>query len=117
MKKISIFLVSCITALSVFAQYTNRGSTVTITVNGNRNRQVLVDGKDYTNSTNSVTTNNIPAPITITDLQAGQHTLQLVRANRYNNNSNNRAGNTRTFNTRQGYDVNITVNNDGSIQL
>src|SRR6476661_8071332 len=97
MKKISILLASCITALSVFAQYNNTqnnnsqynnniGSTVTITVNANRGRQVLVDGRNYsnkdnsviTNRDNSVVTNNVPVFITITDLRAGQHTLQLV---------------------------------------
>jgi hypothetical protein len=118
MKKILIFLVNCITALSVFAQYNNNsnsGSTVTITVNGNKNRQLLVDGKNYSGNTTSVITNNAPATITITDLQTGQHTLQLGRANQ--NNNNNRPNTTTTFNTRSGYDLQITVSNDGSVQL
>src|SRR6185503_9867689 len=120
MKKISIFLVSCIAALSVFAQY-NTGSTVKITVTGNQDRQVLVDGKNYsTINDNTVTTNPrasdyAPGFITITDLQPGQHTLELVRSsNQYNN---RRRNNTRTFNTRSGYDVELTVANDGSVTI
>jgi hypothetical protein len=122
MKKISIFLVSCITALSVFAQYNNSAGTVTITVNGNKNRQVLVDGKNYSANDNSIITNNprasdnAPGFITIPDLPAGQHTLQLTRGNQYNNN-NNRRNNSTTFSTRPGYDMQITVNDDGSVQL
>src|SRR6266478_2514484 len=78
MKKILTLLISCATALSVFAQY-NNASTVTITVNGNRSRQILVDGKSYSNNSNT--------------------------------------NNTTMFNTRPGYDMQITVNNDGSVQL
>ncbi|MFI5128366.1 MAG: DUF4476 domain-containing protein [Chitinophagales bacterium] len=121
MKKILVFLVSCVTTLSVLAQYYS-ASTVTITVNGNKNRQVLVDGKNYSATEpvindNSVITGNPPVSITITDLQTGQHKLELVRVNQNQNNNRNNRTNTKTFNTRAGYDMQIIVNNDGSVQL
>jgi hypothetical protein len=113
MKAISLFLISCCAVLSVYAQ--TRGETVTINVNSNRYQEVLVDGKAYpitnTSTTDMSGTNGV---VTITDLQPGQHTLEVVRVNQ---NPNNRRNNSRTFNLRSRYDLAITVNNDGSVQL
>ena len=106
MKSLLIFILSCLTALSVYAQ------TVTITVNGNRNRQVLVDGRSFTVD-NSTTSPTLKAPIIINDLQAGQHTLQIVRLNP-NTNTTNRTSST-TFNLRPGFDLEITINGNGSV--
>jgi hypothetical protein len=113
MKTLSIFLISWLTVVSLYAQ--NTGNTVTINLNSNRYQEILVDGKTYP-VTNTSTTGNtaINSVVTITDLQAGQHELQLVRVNQYNN---VRRNNTRTFNLRSRYDLSITVNNDGSIAL
>jgi Domain of unknown function (DUF4476) len=118
MKTLSILLVSFLTSLSVFAQ--NIVSTVTIQVNGNRNRQVIVDGKtysmaDYTNTSNGNSSTPVIDAVTITDLQPGQHTLQVWRTSQ--DNSNRRKATTTTFNIRSGYDMLITVNGDGSVQL
>ena len=94
MKSLIVFILSCLTALSVYAQ------TVTITVNGNRNRQVLVDGRSFTVD-NTTTSPTLKAPIIINDLQTGQHTLQIVRLNP-NTNTTNRTSST-TFTLRPGY--------------
>jgi len=112
MKAISIFLVSCFTALSLWAQ---RGNTVTININSDRYQEVLVDGKSYP-VTNMSTTDmsGMNGVVTITDLQPGQHTLEVVRVNQ---NTNNRRNNLRTFNLGSRYDLAIMVNNDGSVQL
>ena len=104
MKTISLFLISCTTALSVLAQ----NSTVTITVRGNNNEQVLVDGKSYVVSNDYNTNSN--TPITINDLQPGQHTLRVTRTDDIDNN-------TTTFNLRSGYDLQIIVTANGSVQL
>jgi len=120
MKKISIFLVSCLLALSVGAQ--NNMPTLTVQVNGNRNKEILVDSRSYTVTINTdINSSTAPAvPITIYDLQPGQHTLQVVRSNNYgNNNYNNNATTTNdaiSFNLRSGYDLLLTVNRDGSVQ-
>ena len=118
MKTISIFLIGCLTVLSVYAQTT--ANTVTITLNGSRYHDVVVDGKTYP-VTNSSTTNTagINGVVIISDLQPGQHTMQVVRtnSNNNNNNNNNRRINERTFNLRSRYDLAITVNNDGTVEL
>ena len=109
MKTISILLVSCFTTLSLWAQ---TGNTVTININSNRYQEVLVDGKSYPITTTSTTDMN--GIVTVTDLQPGQHTLDVVRINQ---NTNNRRNTSRTFNLRSRYDLAIMVNNDGSVEL
>jgi len=106
MKSLLVFILSCLTALSIYAQ------TVTITVNGNRNREVLVDGRSFTVE-NTTTSTTLKAPIIINDLQTGQHTLQVVRMNP-NTNTTNRTSST-TFTLRPGYDLEITINGNGSV--
>jgi hypothetical protein len=101
MKTLSLLLLSCLTALSVLAQNL---STATITVRGTRTERIIVDGQTY-----DVTNNT---PIVVSNLQPGQHTLQLVRANDVQD-----ADDSRTFYVRSGYDLMVTVNNNGSIQL
>ena len=115
MKSLSLFVISFLMALSVFAQ--TKASTITITSTGNRNRQVIVDEKSYT--LNAATTDGTtPAAnnaVIITDLQPGQHILQIVRNS--NNSSTNTTGrNNTTFTLRPGYDMEITINRDGSVQ-
>jgi hypothetical protein len=113
--KLSIMILACFISLAVAAQ---TGGTVNITVIGNRNKEVRVDGKTYTVNpvnTDVSSTAAVNSPIQITSLSTGQHSIEIVRTNRYNNTS--RTGNTTTFNLRSGYDLNITVNNDGSVQI
>jgi type II secretory pathway pseudopilin PulG len=107
MKSLLIFLIGCLTVISSFAQ----NPVVTIRVN-NRVQEVLIDGKSYpvTTSATSGTDYNI---VMITDLQPGQHELQVVR----NQNSNTRRNNTRTFNLRARYVLAITMYNDGTVEL
>ena len=112
MKAISIFIMSCFITLTLCAQ--TNSNTVTITLNANRYQQVLVDGKEYAVTNSSTNTSGMNGVVTITGLQPGQHTLEVVRMNQ---NTNARRNNSRTFNLRSRYDLAITVNNDGSVQL
>jgi hypothetical protein len=112
MKTISIFLIASVMSFTLYAQ--NTTNTVTIKLNSNRYQQVLVDGKPYPVNTSTTSTNGINGIVTITDLQPGQHELQVVRVNQ---NTNTTRNNSRTFNLRSRYDLAITVNNDGSIEL
>jgi len=123
MKKVSIFLVSSLMALSIGAQdelsrnAQGNSPTLTIKVEGNRNKEVVIDGRNYTVSFNNDINSGaatVNMPITISDLQPGQHSLRVVRNNSYNNNTS--MTNTVTFTLRSGYDLLVTVNSDGSIQ-
>jgi alpha-D-ribose 1-methylphosphonate 5-triphosphate synthase subunit PhnG len=113
MKTLLITLLSCFIGLTVWAQTT---PTVTIKVNGNRNREVRVDGENFMVSAETNSVNSPNAPITISQLALGQHTLQVIRANP-NNSNNTITGATTTFNLRANYDLKITVNQNGSVQL
>ena len=105
MKTIFLFLASCISVLSASAQSV---SNVTITVRGNNNEAIVIDNiehvvyNDYTTSTNT--------PIVVSNLQAGQHTLQIKRADEANPSST-------IFTTRTGYDLQIIIAANGSVQL
>ena len=105
MKTISVLIISCFTAVSVLAQTV---STVTINVRGNNTESIAIDGKSYTvsNDYNS----NTNQPIVVSNLLAGQHTLQIQRANEANSSST-------TFTTRNGYDLQIVIAGNGSVQL
>src|SRR6187401_658026 len=105
MKTIFLFLAGCTVTLSVLAQSV---STVTINVRGNNNQAIVVDNTEYVVSNNYTTNTN--TPIVVSNLQAGQHTLQIKRANEVNSSST-------TFTTRTGYDLQITIAGNGSVQL
>ena len=105
MKTFSILVLSCLATLSVFAQTT---STVTINVRGNNTEAVVVDGRSYTVTSDYNANTN--TPIVVSNLQAGQHTLQINRLNEANPSST-------VFTTRTGYDLQITITANGSVQL
>ncbi len=112
MKQVAIYLLSFFTALSVHAHQTITGSNVTITVNSNKGLQVYIDSKDY-NLVNAAT-NNIKATITVNNMEIGQHSLLFVLTNP--NKSGSERINT-VFNLRYGYDMNIKLNGNGSLEL
>jgi Ca2+-binding EF-hand superfamily protein len=104
MKTIAILLVSTIMAVSAIAQTV---STVTINVRGNNNDAIIIDGREYAVA-NDYTTNTNP-PIVVSNLQAGQHTLQIRRSNEVNPSST-------VFTIRTGYDLQITITANGAVQ-
>jgi hypothetical protein len=105
MKIFLSLLGSCLVALSSFAQYND----VILKVNGNKNRKVMLDGRVYNMSNTNPKANN--KSVTITDLQPGQHSIQVIRTNKTTNTV------TTSFTIRSGYDVTITVNGTGAVQL
>jgi hypothetical protein len=109
MKTFSLVLLTCLIGLSVSAQTT---PIVTITVNGSRIKEVRVDGQTYAVNTdvNAVSKN---LPITVNNLELGHHTIEVIRTTQ----SNTTRTNSTTFNLRTGYDMKITVNSNGSVQL
>ena len=107
MKTLYMLFISCLTGLSMFAQ-----STVTVTVRGNNNYQIMVDGREYA-ITRDLNDENNRGSVTVTNLQPGQHTLKLIS----NNANDNSDDNSSTFTIRSGYDVQIIVTNNGSLQI
>ena len=105
MKTIFLFLVSCITAISVSAQSV---STVTVNVRGNNNEAIVIDNTEYVVYNDYATNTN--TPIVVSNLQAGQHTLQIKRTDEANPSST-------IFTTRTGYDLQIIITANGSVQL
>ena len=105
MKTILIFLASSLMTISAIAQSV---STVTINVKGNKTDLIILDGKEYPVTTD--VNSNDKAPIVVSNLQAGQHTLQV----RHNDELNLAST---TFTIRTGYDMNITVTWNGAVQL
>ena len=104
MKTISMLAVGFALSLTVFAQTT---STVTVNIRGANNQSVVIDGKEYT-VTSDYNSNN--SPIVISSLAAGQHTLQIKRNDNLDLSST-------VFTVRNGYDLTITVAANGSVQL
>lgn len=105
MKTIFLFLAGCITAISVSAQSV---SNVTINVRGNNNEAIVIDNTEYVVYNDYATNTN--TPIVVSNLQAGQHTLQIKRADEANPSST-------IFTTRTGYDLQIIITPNGSVQL
>jgi hypothetical protein len=125
MKTLSLIIAVLFTVSSVSAQNNgydrndrnrrnfNNQSVVTVNVNSNSNNEIRIDGRDYGRGNNNV--------ISVTDLQPGQHTLQVIErrggtlggilGGRRNTNA------TTTFNVRPGYDEQITVNANGRTRV
>ena len=105
MKTIFLFLACCIIATSVSSQSV---SNVTINVRGNNNEAIVIDNTEYVVYNDHTTNTN--TPIVVSNLQAGQHTLQIKRADEANPSST-------IFTTRTGYDLQIIIAANGSVQL
>lgn len=105
MKKFFSILVSLFITGIVLSQ---TQSIVTINTTGNRNKQLVVDNKTYTITNTTATAEQT---ITINDLAAGQHSLDVVRVNQYNS----RLSTKTYFTVREGYDLAITIASNGSV--
>ena len=124
MKILSIFIVSIFTLLTVSAQYNNNGrqysnSIVTVTLN-NTNEQVLIDGRNYTSdNTNNNGNRGYNNSFQITDLQPGQHTLEINKGKKgiLGGLFGNKNISSTRFNIRDGYDTQISVNSNDRVQV
>ncbi|MBL0272646.1 MAG: DUF4476 domain-containing protein [Chitinophagaceae bacterium] len=112
MKQVSVYLIILFTALSVQAQQPVTASAVTISVYGNKNLRVSVDGKEY-NLFNTIISGS-KSTLTINNLEMGQHTLLFTRTDQ----PSNRTGRiSTTFNLRYKFDMLIKLNGNGSLEL
>lgn len=113
MKSIILVLVSITMFCSVQAQVrqNQRMGTVYVTVNGNKNLQVSIDGTVSSLPNSSGTVNKSNA---ITGLVEGMHDLTITGTE----NNSRRTNNIITqFNLRRNFDMYINVNADGSLEL
>jgi hypothetical protein len=110
MKYYSILLVSFLITFSASAQQTN--NTVTVTVDGNKNMQLSVGGRDYTLTNGSSTGNK--TTITVNNLEMGQQNFLLTRTD-LNSSQTDRVET--SFNLRYGYNLLIKVNSNSSLEL
>ncbi len=110
MKQAMIFFVTFCLAVSIQAQ--QRGSEVLITINGNKNLQLSLDGRDYPVTSSSISGNKTTLSITNLDMQ--QHTLLVTRINENNNRSQRISV---PFNLRNRFDMHVKVNGNGSLEL
>ena len=112
MKQLSIILISVLTMLSVTASPYINGDAVTISISGNKNLQVSIDGRDINAGSGTILANK--TTIAINNLTMGQHTLQVTRTDM---NSMRSGTITATFTLRNNFEMLINVNSNGSLEL
>lgn len=106
MKQISLTIISFLVAFTIYSQQII--NTVTIVVDGTKNIRVTVDGRNY----NLNSSNSNSSSISISNLVTGQHSFLATRTAQ---NTNERVST--TFNLRNGFDMLIKINANGSIEL
>lgn len=87
-------------------------SETIITVNGNKNLQLSLDGRDYAIISSNISGNK--TTISISNLEIRQHTLVVTRTGK---NSNRSERISTTFNLRNRFDMLVKVNGNGSLEL
>lgn len=120
MKSIIAFMISSTMALAVAAQTTNKVNIIFKSVNKNTaNYQVSVDGNNYYSNTNTKNTANYR--IALNNVTIGSHDLKVYRLKNksvaYNGKIQNTLIYSKTFEVRNGYDMNITVLASGKVQF
>jgi hypothetical protein len=118
MKRMYALLAGAIFSVTIQAQVVN------ISVQGNRNEQVIVNNVTYNIENN--TTTNLSKNITLNNLRPGEYSLRLIRINDNNVNDdkvplkdNNviRTTSVTSFTVRPGYDVAIAIFPNGIVQV
>ncbi|MEJ7822432.1 MAG: DUF4476 domain-containing protein [Chitinophagaceae bacterium] len=120
MKKFLIVLLSGFITLSVTAQ------SITLIFNGankNINYQAVLDGTSYYSNSSTYPVNSGRREITLSNQRVGSHTISVyrLRANSgtYRNQTNKKPYGTaiysKTFQIRQGYDMDIRINGNGRV--
>src|SRR5215213_2678970 len=103
MKTILSFIVMVFMAVTASAQ------NLSVTFNGNKNFQVIVDGATF-NSNDP--TNLVGNSLVFSNLTTGSHKVEIYKLN--NRNRSKRVYSS-TFNLNQNQDVRLTINNNGSV--
>lgn len=109
MKKILFFLPVLLLAGALSAQLTSN-RTATINVSGSRNKQIIIDDITYPVTTSAYGQQTI----VVNNLSLGPHTLELVRSGLSNVFG---ATDLTNFTVRQGYDLQINVSSNGTVNV
>ncbi|HEY9703404.1 MAG TPA: DUF4476 domain-containing protein, partial [Allocoleopsis sp.] len=112
MKQVFIFFIGLFTALSMYADKNIDGNILTITINGNKNLEVSVDGRDFNLSNGRMIGNK--TTIVLNNLEVGQHTLEITRTDPNTMRSDRISA---PFHLRTNYEMLINVNGNGSLEL
>jgi hypothetical protein len=112
MKQLSILFFGLLISFSVLAHKNIAGNNLTVSINGNKNLQVSIDGKDFNLSNSSILGNK--TTIVLNNLEIGQHTLQITRTDLNTMRSDRISA---PFNLRNNYEMLININNNGSLEL
>jgi len=112
MKKVFIFFISLLITFTVHAHKNIDGNNLTVRINGNKNLQVSVDGRDYNLSNSSILGNR--TTIVLNNLETGQHTLQIIRTDLNTMRSDRISA---PFILRSNYEMLININANGSLEL
>ncbi|MCW3074394.1 MAG: hypothetical protein JWP69_1463 [Flaviaesturariibacter sp.] len=113
MKAIFSFMAGTLVTVTAVAQ--SNAGTLTVKLVGAKQRTVQVDGMTYNATTQTTTGNRPQSLVTVPGLTVGQHTLTVTPAG-------TTAGGRRaepvstSFTLRSGYDLTITVSNNGAMQ-
>ena len=122
MKAILIILLCDFLSLSTFAQSTQSVNIIFNGINHNtRNYKVILDGNSFFSNKNYTTVNNNQNTVAIENLETTKHTIKVYRlANnnpKYNSTSKSTFVYSKTFDLREDYDMDITINANGRVQF
>src|SRR6185503_3959060 len=117
----TIFLCNFL-GITAFSQSTQ---SVNIIFNGinskTKNYKVIFDGNSFFSNKNYNSGDNNQNTVVINDLEATKHTIKLYRLKnnnpKYNKTSKKTLVYSRTFDLREGYDMDITINASGRVQF
>ncbi len=121
MKSICIIVICCLPALAGIAQSTQSVNLIFDGIsNTTKNYKVIVDGKSYF-SNRRYSINDDQNIADINNLKRGRHALKVYRLGnnnpRYNTSSKKTLVYSKSFDLRDGYDMDITVNAAGRVQF
>jgi hypothetical protein len=106
MKNIFTLLVGGLLTSSAFA------NNITLTFPNNRNYQVMIDGRNV-----NINTYSGSKTIYLNNLQYGQHTIEVYRMKKNGGGSKSHPVYSSSFNSSPQYDLNITIDNNGRVQM
>lgn len=120
MKVLAALIISSFLTLSGIAQTTAKITLIFKSINKNTsNYQVMIDQASYYSNTNTKNLNTYR--IAVNDVPVGTHTLKLYRLKSNNPVNNGKLQNplvySKTFELREGFNMNITILANGSVRF
>ncbi|MEO6220767.1 MAG: DUF4476 domain-containing protein [Ginsengibacter sp.] len=107
---------------SAFAQSTQSVNIIFSGINNNtKNYKVILDGNSFFSNKKYTSNNNNQNAVTIDNLETTNHTIKVYRLGsnnpKYNSTSKKTIVYSKTFELREGYDMDITINPGGRVQF